>query len=214
MRLTKHSHACVAVESGDGRLLVDPGVYTPDAAALLAGADAVLLTHEHPDHVHAEVVLAALADRPELVVYGPEAVVGGWVTRFPGRAAAVAPGDAFAVGGIDVEVHGGTHAVVHADLPVIANVGYLIGGRVYHPGDSYAPPGVDVEVLLVPVSGPWVKLGEAADYVRAVAPARAIQIHDAMLSEIGAASVTRFLGTGVLSPIDVERVAVGEAIDL
>ncbi|WP_062517326.1 MBL fold metallo-hydrolase [Demequina gelatinilytica] len=214
MRLTKHAHACVEISAGGGHLLIDPGVYTPNAAELIVATDAVLLTHEHPDHVHADAIRGALGVRPELHVYGPDAVVGRWAEALPAQVTVVAPGDAFEAGGLAVTVHGGAHAVIHPDLARFVNVGFLVGGRIFHPGDSYEAPGVEVEVLLVPVSGPWAKLGEAADFVRAVAPARAVQIHDAMLSEIGVASATRFLGAGALVPLDVEHLEPGESIEV
>ncbi|WP_062464318.1 MBL fold metallo-hydrolase [Demequina soli] len=214
MRLTKHVHACVSLASDAGSLLVDPGVYEPDSAALIAAAPAVLYTHVHPDHVDAEPILDALAARPELRVFGPASVVAEWEERFPAQVTAVAPGDAFSAGGLSVTVHGGTHAVIHPDLPLFENVGYVVDGRVFHPGDSYEAPPVDVEVLLVPVSGPWARFGDAADLVRAVAPVRAFQIHDAMLSEIGLASATRFLSAGALVPVSVERLAPGESVEL
>src|SRR6185437_6343433 len=80
---------------------------------------------------------------------------------------AVAAGDSLTVGSFAVTVHGSKHAVIHPDIPVIPNVGYLIDGSLYHPGDAYFVPEVPVSVLLLPTSGPWMKLGEAADYVRA-----------------------------------------------
>ena len=39
--------------------------------------------------------------------------------------------------------------------------------------------------LLLPTSGPWMKFGEAADYVRAVRPQQIVQIHEMLLSDIG-----------------------------
>ncbi len=48
MRITKFGHACVRVEFDGTTVVLDPGVFT-DAGAL-DGADAVLITHEHPDH--------------------------------------------------------------------------------------------------------------------------------------------------------------------
>ena len=48
MLLTKLGHACVRLEKDDVRLVIDPGVWAgPD---VLAGASAVLITHEHVDH--------------------------------------------------------------------------------------------------------------------------------------------------------------------
>jgi hypothetical protein len=39
-------------------------------------------------------------------------------------------------------------------------------------------PGRPVDVLAVATDGPWLKLGEAVDYVRAIAPRAAIPIHE------------------------------------
>ena len=134
-QLTKHAHATVSL-TRDGRTLVlDPGTLTPDAAALLAGAQAVLVTHDHPDHVDREVVLAALDADPGLVVHGPPAVVA----QLPGhgeRVRAVTAGDAFETAGFAVAVFGERHAVIHRDLPPVHNVGYLLDGAVFDPGDA------------------------------------------------------------------------------
>jgi len=65
--------------------------------------------------------------------------------------------------------------------------------NVYHPGDSLFVPDHRVETLLVPTSAPWLKLAEAIDFVRTVAPRHAYSIHDAMLSSKGEVSVDRWL---------------------
>ncbi|WP_062388361.1 MBL fold metallo-hydrolase [Demequina iriomotensis] len=211
MRLTKHGHACVSIASPEGRLLIDPGAYTPDAADLIAATGAVLLTHEHPDHVDAKAILAALAARPDLRVVGPDPVVGEWAGRFPGQVSAVAPGEALVAGGLAVTVHGGRHAEIHPDMPRPVNVGYLVGGRVYHPGDSLEAPG-EVDVLLVPASGPWFRAAGAVDLVRAVRPARAIAIHDAHASAVGLGVVARVVESLAVVPLEV--LAPGESVEL
>ncbi len=48
MRITKFGHACVRVEHDGHTLVIDPGGFTEPEA--VDGADAVLVTHEHPDH--------------------------------------------------------------------------------------------------------------------------------------------------------------------
>ncbi|MFD0331753.1 MBL fold metallo-hydrolase [Streptacidiphilus monticola] len=170
MQLTKHAHACVTFTKGGARIAVDPGAFTPDAAEVVAGAEAVLITHEHFDHFDEELVAKALEARPELRVYGPASVVGRWTEARRGQVVAVAAGDAFNVAGFDLTVLGDLHASIHRDIPQVANVGYLVDGHVYHPGDAYHVPEVPVGVLLLPTSGPWTKVGEAVDYVREVAP--------------------------------------------
>ena len=62
----------------------------------------------------------------------------------------------------------------------------LIDAALYYPGDSYAvPEGVDVRVLAAPVGAPWLKIGEAMDFVLAVAPREAFGTHDSTLSSAG-----------------------------
>jgi len=209
MELTKHTHATVVLRDGDRSVLLDPGAYTATSAELVAAADAVLVTHDHPDHFDADVLTAALAAQPDLRIWAPASVVEA-LGAHDGRVVAVSPGDSITAGGFEVRVFGGDHAVIHADLPPMTNVGFLVDGRVFHPGDSYSVPGVPVETLLVPTSGPWAKLGELVDFVRAVQPTRAVQIHDLMLSEVGKGSFAQFAEQ--LTGVDLMTVADGETI--
>ncbi|MDQ5862445.1 MAG: MBL fold metallo-hydrolase, partial [Actinomycetota bacterium] len=58
MKLTKYTHACVRLEQ-DGRVLVlDPGTFSETEEAL-DGAQAVLITHEHGDHVDVPAMVNA-----------------------------------------------------------------------------------------------------------------------------------------------------------
>ncbi|MFB6805668.1 MBL fold metallo-hydrolase [Streptomyces sp. NPDC056387] len=214
MQLTKHAHACVTLEKDGTRLVIDPGTLTPDAAEAVARADAVLITHEHFDHFDDKLVAAALEARPGLQVYGTT-TVAATLGSHDGRVHAVAAGDTFSVGPITAAVHGHRHALVHADIPCPDNVGYLLDdGAVYHPGDAYFAPGAPVHTLLLPTSGPWTKLGEAADYVRTVKPERIIQIHELMLSDLGQHSTAHLLGEKGLTGIPIERFAPGTTVQL
>jgi L-ascorbate metabolism protein UlaG (beta-lactamase superfamily) len=176
VKLTKLPHACVRLEQDGAVLVMDPGGFS-DPAAALRGADAVLITHEHPDHLDADAIRAAglpVWAHPDVLAQIPEV---------PGTP--VRPGDSVDVAGFPVRVFGGRHAHIHEDVPDLANNAYLIADRLYYPGDSFALPEVPVEVALVPVGGPWMKIAEAIDFVRAVRPARAHPTHDAVLSEAG-----------------------------
>lgn len=211
MELTKRVHACVTLEKDGVRIVIDPGTFDEHAADLVEGAAAVLVTHEHVDHVDDAVIAAALSARPDLVVYGPSAVVDRWAAR-AGQVVAVADGDQLSVGGFDVAVFGSEHACVHDDVPRVANVGFLVDESLYHPGDAYHVPPVAVTTLLLPTSGPWTKVGEAVEYVRAVSPERLVQIHEIMLSEIGQRSMARFLSPAMLTDVALTIVPVGETI--
>lgn len=211
MKLTKHEHACVAFEKEGASLVIDPGSFSQNAAQIISGAEAILITHEHFDHVHEGAINAALAARPDLRVYAPSAVASAFGDH-AGQFTAVAAGDELKVAGFTVTVHGSTHALIHADIPPVANVGFLIDETVYHPGDAYFVPNASVDTLLLPTSGPWMKLGEAADYVRAVRPDRVVQIHEMLLSEIGLNLAANLLGDKGLTGIPLTVVPAGESV--
>jgi L-ascorbate metabolism protein UlaG (beta-lactamase superfamily) len=190
MRLTKLGHACVRLDNNGGVLVIDPGAFSgPDT---LAGADAVLITHEHIDHVDPDTLRTAMTASPDLRLWACSAVASQF-TDFGERARAVAHGDEFTAAGFSVHVYGEKHAPVHPDIPVVENVGFLVDGELFHPGDSYTVPEDPVGTLLLPVSGPWLKISEMIDYGRAVAPRRAYAIHDALLSPIGLRVTEQFM---------------------
>lgn len=188
MRFTKFTHACVRLERDGAVLVIDPGGFSE--AAALDGADAVLITHEHADHLDVDKLVDAGARRPSLTVYAhPDVVSKLAVLDEAVQVHPVNAGDEFTAAGFGIRAGGGQHAVIHPDIPRIANIGYLIDESLYHPGDSVdpadLPPGAEVETLLLPINAPWQRLAEAVDFVRAVAPQRAYAVHDHLLSAAG-----------------------------
>ena len=85
---------------------------------------------------------------------------------------------------------------------------------MYHPGDAYFVPDVSVRTLLLPTSGPWMKLGEAADYVRAVRPQQIVQIHELLLSDIGLYLASNLLGEQGLTGLPLTAVAAGQSLSV
>lgn len=213
MKLSKYEHACVVFEKDGASFVIDPGSFSPNAAEIISGVEAILLTHEHFDHVNEAAINAALAARPDLRVYAPAALAGTF-SEHAGQFTAVAAGDELKPAGFSVTVHGRTHALIHADIPPVANVGYLVDEAVYHPGDAYFAPDATVDTLLLPTSGPWMKLGEAADYVREVQPSRVIQIHEMLNSEIGQNIASMLLGDKGLTGIPLTIIDAGESLTI
>jgi L-ascorbate metabolism protein UlaG (beta-lactamase superfamily) len=209
MELTKHAHATVVLEKDGASIVIDPGAYTPNSEALIAATAVVLVTHDHPDHFDAGLLDAALAARPELRVWAPAGVTAALATH-DDRVVTVSAGDTFRAAGFDLTVIGERHAVIHHDLPPMENVGYIVDGTLLHPGDSYLVPDVAVDTLLVPTSGPWAKLEESVDFVRAVKPSRTIQIHDLMLSDAGRQSFAQFIGD--LTGLPLETLELGRTV--
>jgi len=204
MRITKFGHACVRVEEGDARLVIDPGMFT-DAEAV-DGASAVLITHEHADHWTADHLR-----RTDAPVFTIAAVADQLPADVRERTTVVTPGARLLDLGIPVTVVGEKHAIIHPELPHFDNSGYLLeagGTTVFHPGDALTHPGRDIDLLLLPVSAPWLKALECIDYARDVRAARNLAIHDAVYSEAGLGIIDAHLGR-FLEPQQQEYVRLG-----
>ena len=213
MRFTKLGHSCVTLEKDGATLVIDPGSFS-DAPAALAGATAVLVTHEHADHLDADAISAALSADPGLALWANQSICEQF-GEFGDRVHEVRHGDALAVAGFSVHVYGVDHAPIHRDIPIVVNTGFLIEGDLFHPGDSYTVPEEPVRTLLVPISAPWLQAGEMIDYFRAVAPAQGYAIHDSLLNQTGLALMTRMMSLAAApSGASVARLEPGTSLDL
>ena len=195
MRVTKLEHATLKVEHSGSVLVIDPGVFTtplPDQGGVVA----IVITHEHPDHWTADQLSRLITRNPDVVLFGPQGVADA-ASAFPIEV--VAAGDLREVGPFTLEFFGAKHAVIHESIPVPDNVGVLVNRILFYPGDAFTVPSVEVDTLAVPAGAPWLKLGEAMDYVTAVAPKRAFGNHDMTLSTAGRGMHSDRLKTSVES---------------
>ncbi|GAA4952246.1 L-ascorbate metabolism protein UlaG (beta-lactamase superfamily) [Nonomuraea thailandensis] len=177
MKITKYTHSCVKIEHPGGVLVIDPGVWSEPRA--VDGADAVLVTHEHSDHIDVRR-LSTLG----IPVYMP---AGARVQDL--EVVPVHPGEVFTAGGMEIEAVGGRHAPTYATRPDCVNVGYIVDHRCYHPGDSLHVPQRDVDILLTPVHGSWMKTAEAIDYAKYTRSRHVVAIHEGQINQRGLSSV-------------------------
>lgn len=197
MRITKLGHSCVRIEHDGHVLVLDPGGFTAPGAT--DGADAVLITHEHPDHYLPDHLRAC--DASIFTIGAVAARIRDDAPDLLDRLTVVAPEERFEAAGVPVRAVGERHAVIHPDLPRCDNSGFVLAlgqQRVYHPGDALTVPGEDVDVLCVPICAPWQKVSEAIDFALAVGAPRNLAIHDKVYSELGLGildgHLARFLG--------------------
>ena len=182
MRVTKQEHACLILESAGKTLVIDPGMFT---TALIGLNDvvAVVMTHEHGDHWTADQLNHILDRNPGVKFYGPEGVA---IAASGFDIAVVKDGDVVDADPFALRFFGEKHAVIHSSIPIVDNVGVLVNDALYYPGDSFTvPEGVEVNTLAAPVGAPWLKIGDAIDFVLAVRPRRAFATHEMVLSTVG-----------------------------
>lgn len=202
MRLAKYEHACFTVEKDGQVLVVDPGGFSSDFIAP-ANVIAVVVTHQHGDHFDPDILAAIHAKNPDAILLADQAVVDT-VPEF--RSQAVRSGDNVSVGSYTLAFFGGKHAEIHHSMPIIPNLGVLINDLLYYPGDSLTIPNAPVDTLAIPAAAPWLKIGEAMDFLLAVKPRFAFPTHDAISSEIGKELIDAMLGkTATTAGIEYRR---------
>ncbi len=187
MRVTHLGHSCLFVELAEVRVLIDPGAFSTGFEDL-RDLDAVVVTHQHADHLDRDRLPALLAANRQAAVYAdPESaeLIAGPNTDVVTTVA----GHAHTLGAATLTPVGALHAVNHAGVPRCTNVGVVLAAEgeptLYHPGDAYDGEPGDVDILAMPVSAPWAKVSESIDTVRRIAPRGLVPIHDALLSPLG-----------------------------
>ncbi|KND46946.1 MAG: putative b-lactamase [Parcubacteria bacterium C7867-004] len=181
MKVTKYGHSCLLIEEGNARIITDPGIWNPTPGAV--DVDAVLITHEHQDHLDMDQLKEILSRNTGAVVITHESV-GKLLTEAGIEYTTIEPGSPIDVNGVSVESFGTEHAIVYGDSSPCRNTGFLIGEKLFVPGDAlHDIPSKSVEVLALPTGGPWMRMNEAIDYAKKVAPKIVFPIHDAMYIE-------------------------------
>ena len=211
MRITKFGHACIRLEYDGNVVVVDPGMFTDPEA--LDGADAVVITHEHPDHYLPDHL--ARTDAPVFTIDAVAARIREDAPGVADRLTVVTPGQEFDPGIPAVSV-GELHAVIHPDLPRFFNSGYVFtlgDTTVFHPGDALTVPEQQVDVLCVPVCAPWMRAAEGIDFARAVGAPRNVAIHDRIYSEAGLRIVDGQYGLLLPETQSYTRLADGADLD-
>lgn len=211
MKLTKYEHACFTVEKNGKLLVVDPGVLTTQLAAP-ENVVAIVITHEHSDHFDPAALGAIIAHNPSAVIIAPASVASQVGENLPNQIAK--PGDRLIVEPFELAFSGGEHAEIHDSVVHPENLAVMINQTVFYPGDSFTLPDDKPEVLALPVTAPWLRIGQVIDYLLEARPRFAFPTHDAIASPAGQAIVDNIL-TPQAQKADIvyQRLGTGETYD-
>jgi len=186
MLVSKFLHACLLVEKGSDRILIDPGKFSfldgRVSVERFDGVAAVLVTHSHPDHLDVEK-LRAIVDRTGAGVHASSEIASK--LRPDGIEIRAFDEGPRRIASFEVRAIPAPHeAILSSSLP--QNVAFVVDERLLHPGDSYASS-LDacrgIPLLALPIMAPWTTEPATAAFAERLAPGRAMPIHDSYVKD-------------------------------
>lgn len=178
MKISKHLHSCLVIEENGRTVLTDPGIFTYQEKALaintLTNLDYILITHEHPDHMHPPFIKELLTAFPDVKVVSNPSVqkLLGEMQIQVHTDLSTLPADS------SVQFEDLPHAQLW-DMQAPQNLLFNIFGKVTHPGDSHHFETTQ-EVLALPLQAPWGSTIDAVKLALRLKPKTIIPIHDWM----------------------------------
>lgn len=207
MKITKLGHCCLLVKMEGLTILTDPGAFST-AQNSITGIDVVLITHEHPDHLHTDSLKEVLKNNPQARVI-TNSRVGKKLDEIGVSYEIVEGRGTVDVNGVNLEAFDGKHEEIFEEIGQVQNTGYFIDNKLFYPGDSFHNPGKPVDTLALPVAGPWCKVPDAIRYALEIRPNKAFPVHDGMLQG-GRIGASHRVPEQVLSKNGIQFVVMNE----
>lgn len=176
MKVTKYPQSCLVVEVRGVRMLIDPGSFVSKKYPVteLLPIDAILITHEHADHID-PLYLADIVGKTAVAVYcnaSTAKLLGDLATNI------VKDGDVFMVDGVAVIARELPHVKLVNGSDGPQNTGYVIANTLFHPGDGIKIDNLQITTLAVPIAGPDISPRDVCDFVESVGAKKVIPIHN------------------------------------
>jgi len=179
MKITKLGHCCLVIEYKGKRILTDPGSYSSSQNEV-KDIDLILITHEHPDHLHIESLEMILQNNPQIKIITNTSV--GEIIKQKGIIFdIVEDGQNTIFDEILIEGFGTKHEEIYQEMGRVQNTGYFIDNKLFCPGDAFTNPGKPIEILALPIVAPWMHFKTAIQYAIEVKPKTIFPVHDGML---------------------------------
>jgi len=181
MKIKKLGHCCFVAEPKEGiRVMTDPGAFSTMQTEE-KNISAVLITHEHQDHLHIDSLKKVLENNPTAIVITNTAV-GKLLDEAGVKYTKIEEGQRYDLNGINISGFGNLHAEIYQTYGQVQNTGYMINNLCY-PGDAFSYPDVHVDILALPVTGPWMRVKDAVDYAKNINPRVVFPVHDAHIHD-------------------------------
>lgn len=165
----------MVIEQHGRRLAIDPGSFVSAkySAQDLLPLDAILITHEHGDHVDLNLLRSLMQGNaiPVIANQHTKQVVGDLVTQV------VADGESFEAAGMKVIARELPHCLLADGSHGPQNTGYLIDGAFFHAGDGIAIDGLEVQAAAIPIAGPDISARDVFAFIKQLHCQAVIPIH-------------------------------------
>lgn len=181
MKITKLGHCCLLIEHKDKKIMTDPGAWSV-AQNTVTGIDMILITHEHPDHLHVESLEMVLQNNPDAVIITNTSVKK--ILDEKGiKCQVIEHQEQTHCCGMNIQGFGEYHQEIYQELGQVQNTGYFIDETLFYPGDAFTYPHKPVDILALPIVAPWTTFKMAIDYALEIQPRIVFPVHDGMLIE-------------------------------
>lgn len=174
MKVTKYPQSCLVLEKGGKRLLIDPGSFVSAKykASDLPPADAILITHEHPDHADPEFIRELVSEgKPVIGNQSTADTLNNIVTQI------VQDNELFETAGFKIQARELPHCLMVDGSEGPQNTGYVIDGVFFHPGDGVSIENLQVDTLAAPIAGPDISPHDVFNFIKQVKCSKVVPIH-------------------------------------
>jgi L-ascorbate metabolism protein UlaG (beta-lactamase superfamily) len=181
MKISKHVHSCLVFEKEGFKLLIDPGKFSFAEELVspedFADVNAVIITHNHPDHLDKEH-LQAILKLSRATIY-TNAQVQNELQQAGIESKLLPLGDS-TIGPFALHTMSVQHEAL-LDNPAPEMTAFVIDSKVLHPVDSFEDSLLQfqgIPLLLLPVMAPFTTELRIAAFADAIEPKQILPVHD------------------------------------
>ncbi len=207
MNVTRYPQSCLLLEKDGHKIVIDPGMHFLEKYTVeeLNGVEAVLYTHQHPDHYEPKIAEALLAQGVAVYANGSTAQLIG-----AERVTTVNDGDSFSVAGFAITARELPHCLLPNGEEGPQNTGYIVDSVFFDPGDGKDIDDLKVAAMALPITGPDISMLDAFNFAEKLGVKVAIPVHYRWMG----ADAETYKQFAAKRPFEVRVLADGESTEI